>query len=553
MSALGSLSERDLMQMSNEDLTRLAQEILSELEQDRRENALEHYELANLDAEPAHLSTAREVGIVGGHRAAKSDVMLAELAIQMTGVVPASLRARYPRSKLRPPIRSRLFCTSFQNSFEPAIKRKLMWTEWDGPGAPESGRGHWGWIPRRFLRRARWEESWSEKNRTLTLSNGSTCQVLSYEQDVDDVKVGSFHLICEDELGPERFHRQNRTRVMDVRGQIYTAATPPDDRSAAVTAAWFHDQIFVPGLRGDDPAVFSLILRTERNRLLSGEDIAWLARGLTEEQRAAQLEGKFLHLSGLVFPEFAAAPRTWCFGCEAERVPVDGTCPACAGSDLAEYAHVVEDHALPTSWPVVFYGDPHPRRPLAGIWARVDPNDDVWIEHECEIEPTGGPSAVRAAIEAAEEELGYAGRVVWRKLDAKMTRQGNEYAGEAWTIGKALRDVGLEFEDANVSKETGYPRLRELMRVQAWTRAPRLRVMRRCRRLVYQITHFVWDEHARRVDRDVKEVEKDAHSDFPAVLRFLANDELTWDALGPRRAGPLVYVSGRPTNRVTGY
>lgn len=548
------MNPNQLWTLPTGELEALAADLLAELDQDKKENALEYYVCANLDGEPAHYSTAREIGIVGGHRAAKSDVMLAEMAIQMTGQVPLSLRAQYPREKLRPPIRSRLFCTSFQNSFEPQIKRKLQWTEWDGPGPPESGRGHYGWIPRRFLLNGTWEASWSEKNRLLRLTNGSTLQVLSYEQDLDDVKVGSFHFIAHDELPPERFYRQNKMRVMETKGQLFTAATPPDDRSSAVTAAWFHDTVFQPGLHGVDAQIFALILRTDRNRLHRPEDIAWLAKGLTDEQRDAQLGGKFLHLAGLVFPEFAETPRTWCLTCEKEVFAVDGTCPSCTGSQLTEYAHVVDDEELPEAWPVLFYGDPHPRRPLAGIWVKVDPNDDWWIVDEIEVDPYGGPLTVIRGLEEREEETGLGSRLVWRKLDSKMTPQKNEYAGEHWSIGKALRDAGLEFDDANVSKETGYANFRDAMRVNPWTRQPRLHVLRRCRKTVYQLTHFVWDEYARRTDRDVKEIEKDQNSDFPACLRFLANDAPTWGGLTnlvtQRR---MTYVQGMASNRITGY
>lgn len=544
----------DLITLSTDKLETLAADLLTELEEDRKENALEYYAPVNPDAEPVHYSTAREVGIVGGHRSAKSDSMLAELAIQLTGVVPRSLSEKYPASKLRPPIRARLFATSFQNSFEPQIKKKLQWMEWDGPGPPGSDRGHYGWIPRRFLLHGVWEQSWSEKNRLLRLTNGSTLQVLSFEQDLDDVKVGSFHFIGEDELGPEAFHRQNRMRVMETHGQLYTAATPPDDRSAAVTAAWFHDRIYVPGTSGTDPEVFCVVLETVKNRLLRAEDIDWLGRGLTDEQRRVQLGGAFLHLAGLVFPEFAERSRTWCVPCEHDVFPVDGACPNCAGSDLTEYTHVVDDQDLPDSWPALFYGDPHPRRPLAGIWVKVDQNDDWWIVDEIEIDPYGGPATVRQRIEEHEEMTGLAARLIWRKLDSKMTVQKNEYAGEHWTIGKALRDAGLEFDDANVSKETGYATLRDAMRVNPWTRQPRLHVLRRCQKLVYQMTHFVWDEHARRTDRDVKEIEKDAHSDFPACLRFLGNDDPRWELITDLvMQRPITYTQGRPTNRSTNY
>lgn len=553
MFTLPDLKPAELAQLPNEELERIAGTLLAELEQDRKENQLEYYCPVNPEAEVAHYSMAREVGIIGGHRSTKSDTMLSELAIQLTGVVPRSLQDKYPRSKLHPPIRARLFCTSFQNAFEVQLKRKLVWDEWDGL---DSERGHWGWIPRRFLLGGKWENSWTEKHRTLRLKNGSVCQVMSYEQDPSDVKVGSFHLICEDELGPEGFHRQNRMRVMETKGQIYTAATPPDDRGQAINAAWFHDQVYLPGLQGLDPSVFAVQIRTERNRLLHPEDIHWLAKGLTEEQRQAQLYGKFLHLAGLIFPEFAEFPRKWCLKCERETYPgSEGLCSYCHSDDVGEFRHVMETEEIPPSWPILFYFDPHPRKPLAGIWVAVDPNDDWWIIDEIEVDPIGGPVAVKQAIEAYATARGWASRVVWKKGDTKMTTQKNEFAGEHWTIGKALRDVGFDFEDANTSRETGYALLRDAMQVNHWTKQPRLHVLDRCRKTIYQMTHFCWAEHSfRRTDRDVREIEQEKNSDFPACLRFMANDQLTWSGLYRLRTGARMHLSvGTGRSTMTGY
>lgn len=548
-------SRTELQRMPVSELETLASELVSEVQQDRQENALEYYTPANPDAEPAHYSKAREVALIGGHRAAKSDTMLAEMVIQMTGVVPASLVSHYPLSKLRPPIRARLFCTSFQNAFDVQLKRKLQWFEWDGQGIPGSDRGHWGWVPRRFLINNSWDQSWSEKHRRLTLNNGSFTQIMSYEQESSDVKVGSFHFIGEDEIPPEHFHRQNRTRIMETHGQLWTAATPPDDRGTSLSSAWFYDQVYVPGITRADPEIFAVQLRTDRNRLLLAQDIEWLAKGMTSDQKDAQLTGVFLHLSGRVFPEFADLPRTWCFKCDTEVHAIDGQCQQCAGDDLDPYCHVIDNEPLPTTWPRCFYGDPHPRRPLAGIWVAVSPNDDWYVEHEIDVDPYGGPMTVRQAIEDYEARHDLRGSLIWRKLDSQMTKQHNEFAGQDWTIGKALRDVGFEFMDANVSKETGYAILRDAMRCTPWTRKPRLRVMRRCQKVIHQMTHYAWAEHTiRAIGRAEREIEQEKNSDFPAALRFMANDNLTHAGLqATMRHEPIRYAAGAGASKRTGY
>src|SRR5207302_623713 len=79
---------------------------------DHQANQLVYYEPVNPDAMRLHLSVAREFGVQGGNKSGKTGAELAELAIQMTGVVPECVAGRYPAVKLRAPIRARLVVTS---------------------------------------------------------------------------------------------------------------------------------------------------------------------------------------------------------------------------------------------------------------------------------------------------------------------------------------------------------------------------------------------------------------------------------------------------------
>src|SRR3990167_1578780 len=111
---------------------------------DHRKTQLAYYQLANPDARRVHETLAREVAIVGGNRSSKTDTCMAELAIRLTGHIPISLQATYPREKLRTlPIRARVVCNSISKVLEPIIKPKLKWDAWNGGGNPTDGLGHW--------------------------------------------------------------------------------------------------------------------------------------------------------------------------------------------------------------------------------------------------------------------------------------------------------------------------------------------------------------------------------------------------------------------------
>ena len=244
----------------------LEAEVAAWIRHDAQVNQLVYYRVANAEAVKVHTSVAREFGIQGGRKSSKTGSLLAEAAIQMTGVVPRSLATIYPAEKLRPPIRVRLVVTSNVNAWDENLKQKLQWFEWNGrlnadglAGDPRCG--HWGWIPQRWLLGGDWERSWSERHRKLTLCRrgdggtepGSTCTVMSHGQAVEDFNQGSYHLIVEDEIPPEEIHRANRMRTLEVQGRVLTGGTPPDTRPGAVSAAWFFDQVLAPGLAGSDP------------------------------------------------------------------------------------------------------------------------------------------------------------------------------------------------------------------------------------------------------------------------------------------------------------
>ena len=515
-------------------------------------------------------------GFLNGN-SGKTATMLAEFAIQATGVIPASLRTDYPRQTLRPPIRARLVVTSLVNAWDANLKLKLQWWEWNGalnadglPGDPD--RGHWGLIPQRFLLGGDWDKSWSEKHRTLTLNRGgdggtipgSTLQVLSHETDLKDLNQGSYHLIIEDEIPPEEMHRANRLRTLEVDGQILTGGTPTDEAGGAVASAWFFDQLLAPGLEGSNPAeVFAVALWTEQNPTLPAATLETIGRGLTPEQRRASFHGESLHLSGLIYPGFREKPGWWCLRCHGAVARVDGACAACAveglTSGLLPFCHVWDDGDVPAEalrrWPVLFYMDPHQSRPTACAWYAVDPMDQWWQVDELEL--AGSAEQVKAACLALEAARGY--DVVWRKGDPKITAQTNQFArevqGEIFSIKKAFDEVGFFFEEANTNFTVGRERLLGALAVNPITKAPRFRLHRRCAKSIWQLGHFTWSTPRRALaDLAPKEQPSRRNSDFPATARYLALDDPEYRQVRQTQAPVVLHVGAGLRGRgVTGW
>ena len=512
-------------------------EIADLVQEDRKRTQLAYYTLANPMARRVHETLAREIAIVGGNRSSKTDTMMAELAIRMTGHVPLSLQGSYPREKLAAlPIRARVVCNSLTDTLEPVIKPKLRWDQWNGVGDPNEGRGHWGWVPQHCLKGGTWEKAYSEKYRTLAVSvdnywtggdgttvsvrGTSTCQFLSYDQDLTAFSGSSMHWVGHDELPPADIYRENRLRTLDVRGRIYTAFTPPDEIGMArADVSWFYDDVYEPGRRGTD-GFETIILHTERNSILSPEDVARLAALLTDEQREVRLHGNFLHLSGVIYSLFTHGDATWCFRCQKRIVTVDGACVSCKGDDIESFTHVVEAHPVPNNWPIVMVIDPHPRKKDAIGWFAITPSDDVVLVAEAEADGTAAD--VKRVIDDVEQRH----RLLVRKrlMDPNIATETNDKLGRGWTIRKAYDDVGLRCDLANDEINAGIQNVMELLKPDPKTRRPRFRCFNTCQRFIYGMTHWSWDEHVRAGDKEPKEKVRDKAKDFPDLVRYLAND-----------------------------
>jgi hypothetical protein len=297
---------------------------------------------------------------------------------------------------------------------------------------------------------------------------------------------------------------------------------------------------------------------TAQNRILDPEELKRLERTLSPEAQAARLRGEFLHLSGLIWPEFTIRPKAWCYGCRAAASPKLVACPTCERGAMVRYSHVWDDGTLawpgPSTWPILFYMDPHQSKPTACAWFKVDPDDRWW--QIAELEVSGNAAEVKRAVEAFEAEHEWT--VAWRKADPKVTIQTNQFAkevnGEPFNIRRAFEEVGFFFEEANTNFIVARDRVSAALEPQPHWAGPRLRIAARCERTLYQMTHFIW-ETARREDTvPRKEVPSRKHSDFPALLRYLAMDDPTYREI--RRLGQptrLSWGDGLGRSRATGW
>lgn len=221
---------------------------------------------------PFHKSTKMGRLFLGGNRAGKTVAGGAEMVMFLTGIHP------YKSLKFKPPVRCRAIGVDFENGV-----KKIM--------QPEIAR----WMPTSFLKNGSWEDSYEKSSRTLTLTNGSTLEFMSYDQDKDKFAGTSRHGVWFDEEPPEGIFNENLLRLADVGGFWWMTMTPLIDMS------WTIDRIYEPSKEGQNDNIDVFEVNTSENKYVSDTVLDILLEGLSEEEKQARKAGKYLSYTGAIY------------------------------------------------------------------------------------------------------------------------------------------------------------------------------------------------------------------------------------------------------------
>lgn len=220
-----------------------------------------------------HSDQSRGRLYIGGNRSGKT----------VGGVVEdiQYLRGQHPYRRVpESPVRGRIVTTSYTEGVKLVIIPELQ-----------------KWLPPSELINGSWEDSYQKADRLLTLSNGSTCELMSYDQDVEKFAGTSRHFVHFDEEPPKEIFTECKMRLLDTAGDWWMTMTPVEGMT------WVYDDIYMPGLvPGSNIGV--IIIDTEENPYISNAEIEEALSGLDDNERKARKEGKFVQIGGLVFRNF---------------------------------------------------------------------------------------------------------------------------------------------------------------------------------------------------------------------------------------------------------
>ena len=540
------LTAKQVNTLPNETFRYVMQEVLKLAQDDRRENNLLYYAPAHDACWQIHESNADVVGAGGGNGSSKTESVIAHIMMLATGVIPDEPRIRKAMlPKFRGPVNCRVIVESLTTTLHNVILPKLQWWKWTGLHPQGGDQGHWGWIPKTSLRRGAWEKSWSEKLRTLTVlcrdpedpdkvMGESTIQFMSHDQDASDFASGDFHHVMFDEPSSNAIWTENQARTMRVDGKMYLAMTWPDDPSIPVD--WIFDEVYEKGREGPNksPHVDWFELDTRNNPHISQQAVSKKMEGWSHEMRTVRIAGQPIRFSNRIHPLFTDLSSWWCFVCGRLILPVEGKCD-CGSSDICEFNHV-EDFEVARNWPAIFVLDPHPRKPHMFLWALVDPADDIWVIQDGE--STDDLAEMRADIEDMEESLGINTQV--RLMDPNMGRSPASSRREI-TWQDEFDRAGLMCDLADDS-DVGGGRFNEYLKPDPHTLRPRIHFHPRCQSSIYQTKRYVWDDHRRKQEKDLKQKARQKYDDYPTMIKYLLNFEPTFQFL--HRGAPIITRTG---------
>ncbi len=221
-----------------------------------------------------HKSEAKVRLYIGGNRSGKTVGGVTEDIYWVKGEHPF-------KKVFEPPVHGRIIGVDFDNGIEKILKPQFQ-----------------RWLPPSMLINGSWLDSYYATTKTLTLSNGSTLEFMSYVQDLEKFAGTSRHFIHFDEEPPKSIFNENKARLVDTGGSLWITETPVEGMT------WVYDDIYLPGILKLDKNIDIIQVDMTENPHIQPEEVQEFLSGLSENERKARGRGEFVSLGGLVFKHF---------------------------------------------------------------------------------------------------------------------------------------------------------------------------------------------------------------------------------------------------------
>ena len=344
-------------------------------------------------------------------------------------------------------------------------------------------------VPRMYLRGGDWSTAWDSRSHTLYFFDGSFMELMSYDQGRQRFQGASRHWIGHDESCPdEGIWEENKARVIDVNGRLSMVMTPTEGMT------WEYEQIYERSF--DDPNISIFTGDTRNNPHLPQEAIQEFMDSLTTvEERQMRIEGKFVALSGLIYPMF----------------------------DIDK--HIVDDFQV-NNKPCTVLIDPHEGKATAVLWCVVDRDGKKYAVSEYRRQHTI-PKIARDIVRLSTVNKYQVVEVV---IDQQMNKHNNLVSDEGKTYFEQFSDAfesagwgGVDIIPAPNSKnsfEDGIHQMKVSLTPAAVNGVPEFRIFRSCQRLIWEFRHYQYRKKQNVDQETYRERIRNVNDDLVTLARY---------------------------------
>ena len=377
---------------------------------------------------------------IGGNRSGKTYSSVVEDIWWLLGTHPYLITPE-------PPVRGRVVCVDFIEGLEQIILPLFK-----------------SLLPSSALIDGSWEKSYSKSLRLLTLSNGSTVEFMSYEQDTEKFAGTSRHFIHFDEEPPMHIWQECLARLVDTDGNWWISMTPVEGLT------WTFEKIYKPGTDNPEGNIGIVEADMQDNPHISKEAAEQYLSTLDEDDRKAREHGKYVQLGGLVYKKFS------------------------------KKLHVVESRIPPKDWTWYCSLDHGYNNPTAVLWHAVSPLNYVltfseWYEREKTLDE------VAAAIHLRNSELiKLGGKLPDYYVADPAIAQRSAHNGTSIQTEYAIRGIGflLGVNDVQVgiAKIQNYLRISKDLTEATGAETPFYQITENCANYIAEMQKLRWKTFA---------------------------------------------------------
>lgn len=335
--------------------------------------------------------------------------------------------------------------------------------------------------------------------------DGSVIDLLTYNQDPAMMEGWYGDAVFYDEPPPRAVYVANSRGLIDRNGISCFSMTP-------LKEPWIADEI----LNNPDPSIWCLTVDTRDNPHLNEAAIKEFEDKLTDEEKETRVHGKFLHLQGLVFPEFD------------------------------KLTHVIPSFE-PDPGDTVFVSiDTHPRTEQALVFVSVDKRGNIFQCHESFSH--GTPEAVADRIIDFHKTV--------HKVEQAIIEpgsKGDKNRGESTyeIIHRRLSAQGIPLDLGSKDLSGGILQMKDALRSRNGLAS--LFISERCTRTLWELARYTWKDWKNAGSSDKGEMNKPVDKDDHMIecLRRLVQLPVRW--VSPTCRSDFLKQHWQPQDELAGY